>query len=215
MDIDTTIKIIELSFTFLGLVLVIFGWIIPYNNSKKLDIQRRMFEIKLDQNRRKQELIRRQISDLYGPISAMINENNLMFQRILEQLGRNYVIPAGKGINWLSEDDKKIWIHYVNTYKIPIQLKMEEILKNNIHLLYKNEKPPCYDIFIDYALGWELLDNQKRNGVPNYYEYYYSYNYPKEFDVYIRNTLKILMEELVNLENEERNIVITSDKIKS
>ncbi len=46
---------------------------------------------------------------------------------------------------------------------------------------------------MDYALGWELLDNQKRNNVPNFYEYRYLINYPVEFVEYINKTLGILL----------------------
>ncbi len=59
-------------------------------------------------------------------------------------------------------------------------------------------------MFIEYVLGWELLDIQKKNGVPNYYEYYYRYNYPVEFDNYIIRTLKELQKrqgELVELQH--------------
>lgn len=48
--------------------------------------------------------------------------------------------------------------------------------------------------FQSYALGWELLDNQKREGVPNYYEYYSRINFPREFKNYIEETLKILLK---------------------
>ena len=59
-------------------------------------------------------------------------------------------------------------------------------------------------MFIEYVLGWELLDIQKKNGVPNYYEYYYRYNYPVEFDNYIIRNLKELQKrqgELVELQH--------------
>lgn len=59
-------------------------------------------------------------------------------------------------------------------------------------------------MFIEYVLGWELLDNQKKNSVPNYYEYYYRHNYPVEFDNYIIITLKELQKrqgELVELQH--------------
>lgn len=74
-------------------------------------------------------------------------------------------------------------------------MKMVEIMRNNLHLIYNSEIPTCYKNFLDYSLGWELLDNQKRNGVPNYYEYHYVFNYPAEFNRYIRVTLETLLNE--------------------
>ena len=85
-------------------------------------------------------------------------------------------------------------------------MKIVEIMRDNIHLIYKSEIPTCYKVFLDYALGWELLDSQKRNNVPNFYEYHYSYNYPIEFSNYIRTTLKILQAEQYNLEKQLETI---------
>lgn len=99
----------------------------------------------------------------------------------------------------MPENEQKIWMHYVDTYKIPNQMKMVEILRNNTHLMYDSVIPNCVYTFLDYVLGWELVDNQSRNGVKNYYEYQYSYNYPKEFNRYIQNTLSILLEEQAKL----------------
>lgn len=109
----------------------------------------------------------------------------------------------------MPEEEQKIWMHYVDTYKIKSQRKMVEIMRSNLHLVYKSELPTCYKIFLDYSLGWEMLDNQKRSGVPNYYEYHYANNYPAEFNRYIKLTLEALLNEQANLIKEldtQRNI---------
>lgn len=194
-QIEIIFKIIEISIAFIGLVLVIFGWIVPHRNSIKTEKVRIQNDKELERIRWKKELIDKQILNLYGPMYALIIEGDVSFSRILYQLGRRCVIQKDKGFNDLPEDEQKIWMHYVDTYKIKNQMKMVEIMRNNIHLIYKSEIPTCYKEFLDYSLGWELLDNQKRNGVPNYYEYHYAFNYPTEFNHYIRTTLQILLEE--------------------
>jgi hypothetical protein len=156
----------------------------------------------------KKDLIDRQISDLYGPIYALIVEGDITFSRILYQLGRKHIIPKDKSFYDLPENEQKIWVHYVDTYKIPSQMKMIEIMRNNLHLIRNSELPTCYKDFLDYSLGWEMLDNQKRNGVPNYYEYHYAYNYPREFNRYIRSTLEALL-------NEQAQLIEASDKFSA
>lgn len=201
-DFEKITAIIELALILLGLVLVAFGWIFPYRQSLKSTRQQQEFDKKLLLARWEKEFIDKQISELYGPIHALILEGDIMFSRILWQLGRKHIIPKDKSFYDLPEEEQKIWIHYVDTYKIKSQIKMVEIMRNNLHLVYKSELPTCYKIFLDYSLGWELLDNQKRSGVPNYYEYHYSTNYPDEFNQYIKATLELLLDEQASLIKE-------------
>lgn len=188
-------RIIEVSMTAIGVVLVIFGWIIPYRQSLKTEAMRKENEIEADRIRWRKDLIDHQISELYGPIYALIVEGDVLFSRILYQLGRPHVIPKNKSFYDLPENEQKIWIHYVDNYKIKNQMKMVEIMRNNLHLIYNSEMPTCYKNFLDYSLGWELLDRQKRYGVHNYYEYHYVFNYPAKFNRYIRLTLETLLNE--------------------
>ncbi len=196
---ELILRIIELIFSLMGLVFIVLGWFILYQQSLKTENLRKENDIKTEKIRWKKEFIDRQIADLYGPISSLIREANIEFALIQFQLGRSYIIPKNHTFKDLPENEKKIWIHYVDTYKIPMQLKIAEILREGTHLMYNGEIPACVNTFLDYTLGWALLDNQKRNGVENYYEYYYSYNYPKSFDDYIRNTLHLLYEERTKL----------------
>jgi hypothetical protein len=204
-------KIIDIAIAVIGLILVIFGWIIPYRHSIKAEKLRIDNEKELERIHWKKDLIDRQISELYGPIYALIIEGDVSFSRILYQLGRNCVIPKDKSFSDLPEEEQKIWKHYVDTYKIKNQMKMVEIMINNLHLIYNSELPTCYKEFLDYSLGWELLDNQKRQGVPNYYEYHYVFNYPTEFNHYIRTTLEHLLNEQAKLiKQSEQSIASVS-----
>lgn len=203
--IEILFRCAEIIIALVGLILVVFGWIVPYKNSIKTEKIRIESERELERIRWKKELIDKQISNLYGPIYALIIEGDVSFSRILYQLGRRCVIPKDKNFADLPEDEQKIWKHYVDTYKIPNQIKMVEIMRSNLHLIYNSEIPTCYKEFLDYSLGWELLDNQKRNNVPNYYEYHYVFNYPAEFNHYIRTTLTLLLEEQAKLIKQTEN----------
>lgn len=201
-------KVAELVIGALGLIFIIFGWIIPDRQDKrKIKIQKDQ-ELELEKLKWKKEQIDCQISQLYGPIYALIVEEDVLFSRILYQLGRQHIFIKDKSFDDLPENEQQIWSHYVNNYKIKNQMQMVEILRNNIHLIKDSEVPVCYQQFLDYTLGWELLDNQKRNNVPNYYEYHYCFNYPKEFNLYIKNTLESLLEE------QSRLITLTNNKAK-
>lgn len=190
---------IETIIAVIGLVLIVFGWIVPSQQEKKKITLQKEQEINIERIKWRKEQIDAQISNLYGPIYALIIEGNVTFSRILYQLGRNYVFTKDISFEEMPLEEQAIWSHYVDEYKIPSQNKIASILRENIHLIYNSEIPTCYKLFLDYALGWELLDNQKRHSVPNFYEYHYCFNYPHEFDTYIKDTLELLLEEQAQL----------------
>ena len=112
-------RIIELSFTLIGLVFVVFGWIIPYRQSLKEEKIRRNFEEDILKRQWKKELVDRQISEFYGPISALINQKNMVFSLVMFQLGREYVFGRNQWqLSDLLEDEQLIWKHYVDEYLV-------------------------------------------------------------------------------------------------
>ena len=194
-DIEIIIKIVDLILTFIGLVFVIFGWIIPHRQSQKDEKKRRKFEEDVKQRQWKKELIDQQISKFYGQISVLLREQDIRFSLIQYQMGKTFIFSKNQfKLSDLSQDEQKIWKHFVDKYILPTNQKIISILENNQHLIFKSEIPTSLSTFQNYALGWELLDNQKREGVPNYYEYYYSINFPREFQIYINKTLKTLLK---------------------
>lgn len=191
---------IGLLLTLLGLILIVIGWIIPYRQKLEIEAKRVKFEEDFQKLRWEKELVDQQISKFYGPISALIEEQHIRWLRILYMFGRNYIFdPEHPDFESLTEKERKIWVHFIDTYKLPIGHQIVEIIRNNRHLIYKSEIPDSFKLFMDYTVGWELLVNQKKNGVPNFYEYRYEYNYPKEFDNYIKETLKILLKRQTDL----------------
>lgn len=74
-NIEIYFKSTELILSAIGLVFVIFGWIIPYNQTKKEENKRREFELDITRRQWKKDLIDKQISNLYGPISSLLNSH--------------------------------------------------------------------------------------------------------------------------------------------
>lgn len=195
LTFDEIIKIIELLFSIVGFLLIIFGWIVPYKQSIMATKQQQEFEKRLMCAQWEIELLDKQISQFYGPIAELLREQDLRAALIRRQFGRDIIFCTGQdSISDLTENEQKIWKHFINTYSIPIQARIVEIIQNNQHLIYRSELPDCFKTYMEYVLGWELLDNQKRSGVPNYYEYYYSDNYPIAFNHYIEKTLMALLK---------------------
>lgn len=205
MSISDIINMIELIFTGLGLILIVFGWIIPYKQKILMEKHRAEENQKLQKIAWEKDLIDQQISKLYGPISALLREQEILMARIIYMFGRDCIFDNNHPeLKYFSEEEKRIWIHFVDTYKLPLNKRIIEIVRANRHLIYNSEIPTCFNVFLDYTLGWELLDNQKKKDVPNHYDYHYEFSFPKEFSYYINNTLTLLttrQKELVGIMN--------------
>lgn len=162
------------------------------------------FEIKFLRIKWEKEHIDQQISLIYGPISQLLKEQNIRFNRILEMIGRREVFQKCQyKLSDLADDEQKIWKHFVDNYKIPVNNSIIEILRVNRHLIFQaKENEYAINSFLDYAVGWELLDNQVKHKVPNHYEYYYCYNFPKKFADYVYGTLLYLQEKQRELLNK-------------
>jgi len=187
-------KLIEISIALVSIILVIFGWIIPYKQSQLSANEHRVFDKRMQSAKWEKEHIDNQISTFYGPIAELLREQALRKELIRIQLNRDSVFQSDKPMmSDLSENDQQIWMHFMNMYSIPILTKILEIIQINLHLVYNSENPDCFRKFMEYVIGLELLDNQKRSGVHNFYEYHYVYNYPNSFNLYIENTLSILL----------------------
>lgn len=200
MMFDQITKLIELCLSTIALLFVVLGWIIPYRHNLKVEEARKASDSVFRQKQWEKEQIDTQIAEFYGPISALLQEQNILFERVLYMFGRRFVFAKNQTqLSDLPENEQIIWAHYVDTYKIPLNNKIIEIIRSKKHLIYKSEVPSCFQAYLDYALGWEFLDNQKRQGVPNYYEYYYCYNYPQDFTSYINSTLRILLKKQAEL----------------
>ena len=69
---ETTLKIIEVVISAFGVLLIIFGWIVPYRQAIKQEANRKKNEDEAQKNRWQKEMIDKQISELYGPLSQII-----------------------------------------------------------------------------------------------------------------------------------------------
>lgn len=204
MGFEKIAEIIEIVLTLIGLILVIFGWIVPYRQSVRIKYQQNQFEQEMLKKKWEKELVDAQISKLYGPIAELTRESSIIFELVIKQIGhspvfrtiydRNEQCYRLERLNELPEEEQKIWVHFIENYSLPIQEKILDIIQKNQHLVYKSTVPECFHLYMNYVLGWRLLHAQMKNNVPNEYEYYYEYNYPVEFNTYIEKTLLLLQK---------------------
>ena len=197
------ISIIEVIISIIGLVFIVVGWIIPYRQTIKLDKSNRAAQLLQTQREMKIKRIDEQLEKYYGPILALLREQSILWARVHEQMGGGPVFESWQDkLSDLSPDKQKLWVHYVDTYKIPLQREIVNIMKTNAHLAESSVIQTAPYEFLAYVVGWELLDRQRRDGVPNYYEYHEAVNYPANFNAYIKQTFEKLKQERDKLLSE-------------
>ncbi|WJJ95304.1 hypothetical protein [Algibacter luteus] len=134
----------------IALVLVIIGWGITYWLAKKQDYH-------LELKKWEKELLDNQLSELYGKIHGILLENDRIRNVLIEQLGRKSIFRHNIP---LSNEEEKLWLYYTENYFLPNNRKIVDLIKSNTHYLIGNEFPEIFKVYIDYAIGWELLHDQ-------------------------------------------------------
>lgn len=206
VDYDLSLNIINTIISGIGVIFIIFGWIIPYKQSQKQQKDQRRYEETTIFNQYYKDRIDEQISKLYVPLYSLSMENKMQINILLKKLDRNYVFAKGDNINNLTENDKLLWIDFVKYHFMPNLNRMKDILNCNIHLIYESELPSSYQRFIKYTLklnnDLELYLNSSNS---NYDTLFIEDNYPSDFDIYINKTLGKLLQLQRNILTQGRN----------
>lgn len=180
MKMETWKYVLETVLSFIGLILIIFGWVVP-NWIKHKDEKKQW----------KKNLIDEQISKLYGPISSILNEMQIGYEIVLAQLKRSAVFDNTP----LTEKEKAIWIDYLENFNLPKLNLIVDVFRTNLHLVYGACIPECYSVFIKYVIDWTRLHDLYKKNLINDYELHATDWFPTEFKFYINNTLSLLWDQ--------------------
>lgn len=135
-----------------------------------------------------QDLLLRQINELYSPLWGALEESQRHYD-ILCQL-----IPRKDGridMSQFSKKDSEVWNHFTETYFLPLNAKMKEIICSNLHLVEGGALPESFNQFLDHAARFESLhqlwkekgvDTSRLPSPP-------SAQWPADFDTDVEETL--------------------------
>ncbi len=114
-------SITSLALSLINLVVIVVGWFVINKQKKDFQKSNNKFELEFLKIKWGKVFIDQQVSLLYGPVSQLLKEQNIRFRRILDMLGRDAVFKRNQyKLSDLSDDEQKIWVHFINNYKIPI-----------------------------------------------------------------------------------------------
>ena len=100
-------------------------------------------------------LVQRQMEELYGPLRGLLYQQqtayNIVTQLVPTKANGHPDIPS------FSPEEKTTWDFCANTYMIPIQRQMRELMFAKIHLLTSTELPASFVKFIANTTQFEYL----------------------------------------------------------
>lgn len=135
--------------------------------------------------RRKANLayINSQIEKLYGPLFILDNTGKTAYHTFLKKISREGDPSLEQS---LSEDELKEWVLWVEDIFMPINLEMENIIKQNSHLLNEKDTPnPILDFICHVTVYKTVLKKWKSN---QFNEIFSLIDFPADFTTYIQKS---------------------------
>jgi hypothetical protein len=174
---------ITLTIAVLGAAISAVGWVANYIFSTAADKHRQRLASQL-------EFTKQQLEELYGPLAFLILESNQSFRDLLEVLGRNYVFVNG----YISEDDLKTWLFWVENDLFPRHRKIRDLLSSKTHLIEGKKISPSILAYLNHIQSW-IINHERwqKQGVP--YSWHSKVNYPREFAQEILSTFEDLKQQ--------------------
>lgn len=171
----------SLTLPLLGAALAALGWLArtTYEHHRSEVERRRNAEL---------ALLERQISELYGPLAALVVEGRQTFEDLLQELGRSAVFVDDRP---LSTAELQTWLYWVEQDFLPRNAQIRELLVSKAHLLNGEEMPESHVQLLRHAQPWAIRHARwKVSQVP--YNFQPSVNWPVSFERDIERTFKTL-----------------------
>ena len=149
----------------------------------------------LEQRRAKVDVVNRQLENLYGPLLALSNSTEqawLQFRNRWRK-GRPFFLAADPP----SEDDVREFRHWMNIVLMPANLKMQDIITTNAHLIDGSAMPREFLEFLAHVQAYQAViakwkpDDSGPQLMPRIINVSYV-NHPKRFNAYIAETFNEL-----------------------
>jgi hypothetical protein len=128
----------------IGTITTVLGWFVTARQTAETHRQ----ELALQH-------LQRQIEEFYGPLHGLNQQTRNIYDIVSKRL------PSGTDghidFNRFSDTDSKIWHHFVETYFLPLNQKMRDIINTKIYLLQGEYMPQSFELFLQHEAQFESL----------------------------------------------------------
>lgn len=144
-------------------------------------------EIELSQTKAALSQIEAQIKEIYSPLYGLIQRSAAIYKLAKRRL------PSLT--SHISNDiEGPIWTYFVETYFLPLNAQMAELIHSKIHLVEEDELPESWRLFLEHQTNFELLHKLwQEKGVKS--DQVQGTGWPDRFDEDVRRSLNRLRKE--------------------
>jgi len=174
------------------------GLFVSYYLSKQKDYESKRIDSAL-------EHLERQIEELYGPLLGLLRNSYLIFEVSTK------ILPMLDDLSYdfknFTEEDYKRYDYFTETYFLPINAKIAELINTKITLIEKQNMPESFKKFLNHQIEYECIHNLMKEG-----KKYKESDFPlsiRDYPVDFMKDVEIQLEKYTNTYQKYLN-----DKIK-
>lgn len=156
------------------LLVAFLGYLLTYSNNVRLEDRKMRLKYLSDQ-----------LQVLYGPLFSLSHASHQAWGELTKTLR-----PESKVLfddaDPLTEAELKRWRLWMTTVFQPLNLRMEEAIINNAHLIVGSDMPVHFQEFLAHVEAYRAVIQQWQVG--DYSRHTASLPYPKSLDEYLKQT---------------------------
>ena len=101
-----------------------------------------------------------QIEELYSPLLGLIQYSHMVYEIAQKRLPR---LKGGIPPGGARPDESEIWRYFVETYFLPLNMKMADLIRKKIHLINSDEVPDSFQKFLAHQAEYDCLHSLWKN----------------------------------------------------
>jgi hypothetical protein len=132
----------------------------------------------------------RQLSELYQPLAALLEESRLSRLDFLKKEGRSQILPTDRT---LSDEELKRWVEKIEKDLMPRNDRMCALIRSKRDLVDGPALPASWQALLEHVDGWrEDHDRWRKEGVP--YPFHARTSFPASLQRDLKASIAILEE---------------------
>jgi hypothetical protein len=132
-----------------GGFVTVLGWFANYYFSRKKDVESHQRDVRI-------RYLQQQIEELYAPLWALIEQSETIYRIACMKL------PVQEADGRMDREkftpkDNEIYMFFNETYFLPINLQIADLIRKKVHLLHEGILPESFNDFVHHQVMGESL----------------------------------------------------------
>lgn len=145
------VKLILLDKLAIGIVVLLGAFVLNRLLERYKVQQAREKEIEMLQVAAARQYLQRQVEELYSPLFGLIQRAQQIYNIAKAK------VPSLDGSSVATRQEAEIWRWFVETYFLPINQQIGELIRSKIYLLENGELPESFVRFLEHETQFECL----------------------------------------------------------